>query len=98
MSNDLDLVGGIYPKERHANAPDFVLGKFSINVEQFREWFKAYLAANPGTEWVNIDTLLSKGGKPYARVDDWKPDPNKSAAPAAAPAPVPAAKYEDVPF
>lgn len=81
--SDLDLVGGIYPKAKSDNAPDFVLGKFSINVAQFREWFKAYLAANPGEEWVNIDTLMSKGGKPYARVDNWKPE--EAPAPAAAP-------------
>jgi hypothetical protein len=72
--NDNDMAGGLYPKPKHPNAPDFVIGKLSINVEQFREWFKAYLQANPGTEWVNLDMKVSKAGKGYAVVDTWKPE------------------------
>ena len=83
MSNDMDLelVGGIYPKAKHDNTPDFVLGRLSINVAQFRDWMKAYLTANPGKEWINIDSLMSKGGKPYAKVDNWEPDSSKAVEP-----------------
>lgn len=79
--SDLEMVGGIYPKQRRDGAPDFVLGQFSINVAQFREWFKAYLAENPGEEWVNIDTLLGRSGKGYAKVNTWKPDAEKAPEP-----------------
>ena len=63
-----ELIGGLYPKKRDGQ-PDFVIGKLSINVAQFREWMTEYLKANPGGEWINIDMLVSKGGKGYAKLD-----------------------------
>ena len=75
-----DLVGGLYPKQKHENAPDFVIGKLSINVVQFREWMKAHLSANPGLDWINIDMKISREGKGYAALDTWKPGDEKPAA------------------
>ena len=72
-----DMVNGLYPKERRANAPDFVKGAFSLNISQFREWMQGWIAENPGEEWINLDFKVSKGGKGYAQVDTWKP--NKTA-------------------
>lgn len=81
-----DMIGGIYPKPKHDNAPSFVIGKASINVAQFREWMQGYLKQNPDTEWINMDMKVSKGGKGYAVIDNWKPEgkPQKSS--------------EDIPF
>ena len=90
------LIKGFYPKMKHENAPDFIIGKGSINLPQFAEFMREFKAANPGEEWVNIDMKVSKAGKGYASVDTWKPDPNLAAAPAAAPAPAPV--EEDIPF
>ena len=90
--DDSELVSGLYPKKPHGNAPDFVIGKLSINVEQFRDWMKSHLSANQGAEWINIDMKLSKADKGYAVVDTWKPDT------APAPKPVPMAAPEDIPF
>ena len=73
MDND-GLVGGLFFKEPHQNAPDFVKGKLSINVESFREWFKNYLSEHKDDEWVNMDIKISKAGKPYVAIDDWKPE------------------------
>jgi len=42
-----DLVGGLYPKQKSDRAPDYVIGKLSINVQQFREWMVGHLKANP---------------------------------------------------
>jgi hypothetical protein len=70
---DSELIGGLYPKKRDGQ-PDFVIGKLSINVPQFREWMAEYLKANQGSEWVNIDMLVSKAGKGYAKLDTWEPD------------------------
>ena len=95
-NQDSMLVKGFYPKEKHANAPDFVLGKASINLPQFAEFMREFKAANPGEDWVNIDCKLSRAGKRSASVDTWKPDPGKVAAPAApAMAPV---DDSDLPF
>ena len=68
-----ELIGGLYPKKRDGQ-PDFVIGKLSINVAQFREWMAEYLKANQGSEWINIDMLVSKAGKGYAKLDTWEPE------------------------
>lgn len=74
-----DLIEGLYPKEKHENAPDFVMCKLSINVDQFGKWLDAWRAANPGEEWLRVDMLTSRAGKGYAKVDTWKPSTDKPA-------------------
>lgn len=69
-----DMVNGLYPKPRGPRAPDFVIGKLSIKVDQFREWMKQHLRENPDEEWINIDMKVSKGGKGFAVIDSWKPE------------------------
>ena len=96
-ADDNLMVSGMYPKPKRDNAPDFVLSTVSINVAQFREWFKGYLSENPNEEWVNIQNLQSKGGKYYAKVDTWKPDPDKASAPANHPTGS-LAPADDIPF
>ncbi len=90
--SDNDLIGGLYPKPKHANAPDFVIGKLSINVKQFREWMAGYLKAHPDDEWINIDMKQSRAGKGYAAVDTWKPSQK------AEPAPQQVKEMDDIPF
>ena len=85
MSDESMLVKGFYPKARNPGAPDFVIGKGSINLPQFAEFMREFKAANPGEEWVNIDMKLSRAGKGYASVDTWKPDPEKAPAPTSQP-------------
>lgn len=69
-----DLIGGLYPKQKSDRAPDYVIGKASINVKQFREWMQGHLKANPDEEWINFEMLVAKSGKAYAKLDTWKPD------------------------
>lgn len=78
MNDDLLMVGGFYPKKKRDGAPDFVMDGLSINVGQFREWMKEFVKEYPDKEWLNIDNLVSKGGKGYSKVDMWEPDPNKA--------------------
>ena len=94
--NDSDMVGGLYVKPKHPNAPDFVIGKASINVAQFREWFGAYLKANPDKEWVNLDMKVSKSGKGYAVIDTW--EPKQESTPVAQSVPASAGDDSDIPF
>lgn len=77
-NQDSVMVKGFYPKAKHENAPDFVIGKASFNLPQFAEFMREFKASNPGEEWVSIDMKLSKAGKGYAIVDTWKPDPEKA--------------------
>lgn len=70
---DSELIGGLYPKKRDGQ-PDFVIGKLSINVPQFREWMQKHMKENPDVIWVNTDMLVSKAGKGYAKLDTWEPE------------------------
>ena len=94
-NQDSMLVKGFYPKSKHENAPDFVIAKGSFHLPTFAEFMREFKAANPGEEWVSLDMKVSKAGKGYAVVDDWKPDPDKAPAPTSQPVNNSA---EDLPF
>jgi hypothetical protein len=51
------------------NQPDFVIGNISVKVEDFVK----FLNAHSDNGWVNIQVLKSQAGKPYAKLDTWKP-------------------------
>lgn len=70
MSEQKYFPKGLYFKEPHSNAPDFVKGQVSIKVEEF----KSYLSKVKG-EYLNIDLKVSKDGKAYAEVNTFKPEP-----------------------
>ena len=103
-----ELIKGLYPKEKHENAPDYVDSKLSINVPQFREWMQSYLKENPGIEWINIENKFSKAGNLYSSIDDWKPGSKPANEPPPAPPPAPPVnqaaaeqpdfKDDDIPF
>lgn len=69
-----DMIGGFYPKPKNPNAPDFVICKASINIAQFREWMQGWIKENPNEEWVNMECLVARSGKGYAKIDEWKPE------------------------
>jgi len=73
MSNDPKFIPGLFYKDKHERAPDFVICKGSIKVADLA----AFLAQQDG-EWLNFDLKRSRDGKLYASVDDWKPDGNTS--------------------
>jgi hypothetical protein len=64
----MTLVKGLYFKEKTQNAPDFVIGNLSAK----RDDLIAFLRECEG-EWVNMQILTSKAGKPYIALDNWKP-------------------------
>jgi hypothetical protein len=74
-----DFPKGIFVKNPHANAPDFVKYKVSIKIEDAIAWLKTLSG-----EYVNLDLKVSKENKPYLGIDSWKPE---TAAPAAPPSP-----------
>ena len=69
MSDEIEFIDGLMFKEKHQNAPDFVICKLSIKREELIAW----LQAKDG-EWINGDIKRSKNGKIYAAVDNWKPN------------------------
>ena len=74
MSDEIEFVDGLIVKAPHERAPDFVKASISIKVVDLGKWLRAqYKAGN--TEWINIDVKESKGGKWYAAVNTYKPEP-----------------------
>jgi len=69
MSEEKKLVEGLYPKEGKV---DFVKCQLSIKKDQFTNWYKKKLE-NKEEEWINIDVLVSKGGKWYCAENNFKP-------------------------
>ena len=90
MSDDA-LINGFIVKDRTPKQPDFVLAKVSLKLSDVIADLTARM--NDGEEWVNLDIQRSKGGKLYAKVNDWKPD-----APKDAPPPRPAVKPSVAPY
>lgn len=80
MSNDGSLIGGVYPKERNPNAPDWKIIECNINLPQFSEFVRAWKAINPDKEWLNMEFLISKSGKPYAKENTFEPKQKQQAS------------------
>ncbi len=76
MAEDKIMADGMFFKEKHQNAPDFVIGGLSIKIDQFSKFVKD----NKDGEYLNFQVLKSKQGKPYIVLDTWKP--NRDQAPA----------------
>lgn len=90
------FVDGLYPKPKNPSAPDFVIGKLSINLEQFMPWIRQWCKDNPGEKWVNIEMVTRKNdpSKGSAKLDEWKPEQQQ-----AAPEPAPIADDDsEIPF
>ena len=69
MSNEREFVDGLIVKPPHDRAPEYVKAHLSIKREELISWLSA-----KDDEWINLDVKVSKNGKWYAAVNDWKPD------------------------
>ena len=79
MSNTTETVfaDGFFFKEKHANAPDFVVGSLSCKVADAI----SFLSSNAnGSGYVNMQIKMSKGGKPYVALDTFTPKPKSETA------------------
>ena len=55
--------------KRNNNAPDFIIGKQSIKVDEA----VAFLQAKQKNGWVNLEIKQAKGGNYYIELDTWEP-------------------------
>lgn len=67
--SDIEFINGLSFKAPNDGAPEYVKAKGSIKRLDLIAW----LESKEG-EWVNFDLIVSKGGKWYAAVDNWKPN------------------------
>lgn len=58
--------------KRNDNAPDFVVGKLAIKVDEATAWLKS----NAKNGWVNIDVKQAKAGNYYCQKDTWESKTN----------------------
>ena len=71
MNETNNLADGFYFDRPKDGAPEWVKGKISIQVEKAIP----FLQANKNEKsYVNLDLLISKEGKPYLKLNSWKPD------------------------
>lgn len=63
------FIKGIFIKDAHKNAPDFVLAQVSINRE---EAIKSL--SEMDEEYLNLDVLKSKEGEVYGKLNTYKKD------------------------
>jgi hypothetical protein len=79
--------------KRNDNAPDFVIGNISVNIESAMQYFDKM----GDNGWVNFQVKLSQNGNYYCEHDSWKP--NKDAAPKTKAVDIaPSNDDEDLPF
>ena len=82
MSDEKIFAEGFSFKRRD-NAPEFVVGRQSIKVEEA----VAFLEKHSKNGWVNIDIKKAKNGNYYCELDNWesasatKPTEDKKVAP-----------------
>jgi hypothetical protein len=57
--------------KRNENAPNFVVGRMSIKVEDAVLWLKS----NAKNGWVNLDVKQAKSGNYYCELDTWEAKP-----------------------
>ena len=67
--SDIEYVEGLYVKEPRENAPDFVKCAISIKRKDLGNWLRS-----KKDDWINIDLKVSRDGKWYAAVNNWKPE------------------------
>ena len=65
-----DFIDGLFVNNPRENAPDFVKGSLSIQVDKFIPYLKSKANAKG---YVNIDLLESKDGNLYPKLNEWKP-------------------------
>ena len=77
MSKDRgELVPGIWPRGRHPNTPDFIVGKFGIRrqqVQELGEFINNWFERHPNEDFLNIEMKETSTGKFAAFEDTYDP-------------------------
>lgn len=63
--------------ERRDNAPEFVVGRMSIKVDEAI----TFLKSNEKRGWVNLNILTGRSGNPYVELDTFEPKGSTNPAP-----------------
>jgi hypothetical protein len=80
--------------KRNENAPDFVVGNISVNIENAKKYFDE----QGDNGWVNFQVKQSSSGNYYCEHDTWKPTKQNSPKPSGKKVQQDDEDDEDLPF
>lgn len=63
----MEYIKGLYAKQKHARAPEYVVCKLSMKRKDLIEYLNG-----KQDEWINAEVKNGKNGF-YVSIDDWKP-------------------------
>lgn len=89
--SDTNFINGLIVKSPNPKAPDFVKASLSIKREELIAWLQAQQG-----EWINADVKVSRNGKWYCAVNEWKPKDERQ--PTRTSAPAKGFEDDDIPF
>lgn len=84
MDNTSVFIEGLIVKDKRQGAPDFVLNDISIKRLEMIEWLQTEGVKYDKDGWLNAQILRSRAGKPYVKVNIWKPKTQENQAPGVA--------------
>ena len=70
--SEKEFANGIIYKPPRDGAPEFVKGHISIKRKDLGNWLR-----EKTEDWINLDIKVSKQGKYYVEVNNWKPKGEK---------------------
>ena len=68
-----EFVNGLIVKAPRDGAPEWLKFSISIKRKDLGNWLR-----EKQEEWINVDVKMSKNGKMYAEVNNWKPNKDKT--------------------
>lgn len=75
METEKIFVNGLISKDVADTAPEWILGKMSISVNELINWLEKNRKLQDENGWINLTVKRSqKTGKRYIEVDTWKPE------------------------
>ena len=79
MTHDAKFVRGLFYNPPHPKAPSYVKCTITLKRDALIGWLNQQDEDDKGN--IKIDILESKGGKIYAKLNEWKPGAGQSDAP-----------------
>ena len=74
MAQDEKIFADGFSFKRQENAPDFVIGRVSIKVDDAI----TFLRKHEKSGWVNLNAKYGRSGNPYMELDTYEPNAGES--------------------
>jgi len=91
MAQDEKIFADGFSFKRSEKAPDFVIGRLSMKVDEAVAFIKTHQKGG----WVNLNVKQARSGNYYMELDTFEPTGKKPAPAPSTPAPAPKQKPEE---